>query len=73
MARLSAACRGARLTDGLFPFAEDADGLSGPWRGEKKEKENTIYTGISAAADSSLAVSYADMSTGLSSRRKRGW
>lgn len=39
MARLSAACRGARLTDGLFPFAEDADGLSGPWQGKKKEKK----------------------------------
>lgn len=32
MAQLPAACGGARLTDGLFPFAEDADRHSGPRR-----------------------------------------
>lgn len=31
VAWLSAACGGARLTDGLFLFGEDADSLSGPW------------------------------------------
>lgn len=67
MARLSAACGGARLTDGLFPFAEDADRLSRPWRKGKYYSYRHI-----SPRHYSLAGSYADMSTELSSKRKKG-